>query len=365
MATHHRNWNSLEFGNKVNVNTNPGDPCCEENIMYRALSLKWISKLLISYGKHAVLTVDDPLTFRSNNINNINNINNLNNGIPIGEKSAVSTTIRDYYKDYGKLKSKNKACLMTRPSMNDKIPNVLIKHEKHTKRKFKCMAELGNYKPLEFVYPTGISSQFWYQLLNLPSILFNIENLITFYDLQTKLKECNNNNNNNNNNNHIDSNNNNNNNSNCGIYIEFGLICQALSNLSSGMGTSNKDLEWIGDAVLDICVLLRLLMQHTNDTRKQWDNKHKSMTSNETLSQYGNCNGNHSLDENETKTEQKANAKSDKLTTKLNLAQYGVFKEFSWQLWHPAFFWPRIESLHLNQNVGKKAIAGNIESLIA
>ena len=328
---------------EVNLKLESGNPCDVENELYRCQDLKWINRIYASYGKHAVLTVDDNITFVDGNNNQLG-------------PSVVSKTLRDYFLNFcnHKLKSKNKACLITRPNMPDNIPNVVMHHKKHKTVKFSKQAELSDYKPLEVVYPAGISNPFWYQLLNIPSILFKIENLMTFYDLKSYLRDGSR---------VVRNNNINGDTKTCimiekiGICIDFELIQEALSSSSAGMGTSNKELQLFGDAILDFCTLLNLMINYPNEKMSRWITVFPDVVSNENLMRCGGHNIN--MYNNNYNINNYNNNNND-----FNLSEYGAFKEFSWQCWHPPLFYPRINSFHLNQNVGKEPFAGNVESLI-
>ena len=261
-----------------------------------------LKQIFVSYGKHPTLRTDDDLTGGDNDSDHDNDKNDTS--------SDISSTIFGYYQLFNiKLNPPNQEFLVTR-SKSPQIRDVMdMKHHDKQSQKRMLLSQLsiakqGKYLPLSKVYPTGISSSFWYQLLNIPSILWRIENILNIYDIYSNLEYN-------------------------GITIDQKLIYESLCNAQSHSGLSYENLEWFGDSVLKFAIALYLFVENPYATETQLSDEKKKLECNENLA---------------------------KCCRSRNFSSYGIFAPFRWESWHPSFFWSRQKSLYFDSNIGNVSV---------
>ena len=304
----------------------------------------------------------------------------LDNHTLFSSKPDCNSTILECFEKFGvSLQPKDQAVLVTRrycPRIRDTLCchdspenekqdnkknkqnkknnkfNKNKKIQKKSKRKkklysFRDICHRGRFTPMSEAYPTGLSSKFWFQLLNMPSVLWRIENWLNVFDIDSKLQSfaghedisinsnVNNNKNMNENKDESESLSLNEN----SIRIEPQFIFEALCNEQAASGVSYQKLECLGDTVLKFWAVLNLFLQYPNASEGAISGKKHQLVSNQRLQE----------------------ASSDK---DINLAQYSILHKFRWEQWHPPFFWPRQNSLYFHLKIASKSSADIVESML-
>ena len=180
----------------------------------------------------------------------------------------------------------------------------------------KSMVEIQNsmgYEHLDNIYPTGIKSNLWHSLKNMPSILYHIEKWLNIIDLQQELFT----NNNDDEKEYKEANEMVSNSSSC---IDLTLLYHALHRAKESSNNNYKIYNILGAFVLKF---MSILYAFSTDPKSDAAKLHKF----------------------EKIIMQKTSIKHklSKCAKKLNIEGYSIFHDFKWNRWNPPSFEYRLK----------------------
>eukprot|EP01083_Nonionella_stella_P046321 124027_1 len=195
--------------------------------------------------------------------------------------------------------------------------NGILKAKKRNEKK-KCKLKSSvMFIPLQNVFPTGISSSHWYQLLNMAPIVWRVENYLNIFDAYKLLHRMT-----------------------SEYRVDYDLLLESLCNVQAGFEhKSYESLECLGDKVLKFLVVLHGIFSAADKNQGELTMWESALVSNANL---------------------------DKLSIGMGLPCYGAFNQFSFELWNPSLFRHRdiTETLYDNINISLKLPADIIESTL-
>eukprot|EP01083_Nonionella_stella_P175011 608136_1 len=194
-----------------------------------------------------------------------------------------------------------------------KIRNVLVLNDKKAKLRKASFKSTTDFIPLKNVFLTGVSSRHFYQLLNMPAVIWRLENYFNVFDahrlLQSICPSCN---------------------------IDCDLLFEALCNAQADANKTYQRLECLGDTVLKCMTSIYGVFTIPDADQGILTIWKSNVVSNFNLME---------------------KSKS------LKLASYGVFKSFSFKSWHPSYFKAR-ECGDVDAKISVKLPADIVESVI-
>eukprot|EP01083_Nonionella_stella_P272972 925947_1 len=175
----HKLSTSSTLNGKQFIKCFPENKLKYEMVMYQSIESKYQGQLCVSQG----FSKDEYMKRRHENVNQSEQSSDIGS-IP----THASTTVVNFSVDDGRNQTQNSTndyVILIRDTTGDNIENILAK-ESNSINGYQLRSKM-KFVPLKQIYPTGIRETQYYSALNLPSILWGIENYFNMIDLHEVL----------------------------------------------------------------------------------------------------------------------------------------------------------------------------------